>query len=210
MKEYNPSKGGETLPFGKRNGGMLFRQGYYRNAQNEKGEQEEKNVSTKLCALLVCVMTFCTGMAVPAAVEEHGGSIIKTYELAPEESPQLLIEEPFERDGFLYEYGGMTQEPVSKTESKSVSQTVTVESGSAKTEENLALLHPLRGGRIHGNADTPPRLHPYGDKGLCDPILHSIRYPYLRRSRLQRSVTHPTGRGEKRSDACADRHHLAR
>ena len=34
----------------------------------------------------------------------------------------------------------MTQEPVSKTESKSVSQTVTVESGSAKTEENLALL----------------------------------------------------------------------
>ena len=97
-------------------------------------------MSTKLYALLVCVMTFCTGMAVPAAVEEHGGSIIKTYELAPEESPQLLIEEPFERDGFLYEYGGMTQEPVSKTESKSVSQTVTVESGSAKTEENLALL----------------------------------------------------------------------
>lgn len=59
-------------------------------------------MSTKLYALLVCVMTFCTGMAVPAAVEEHGGSIIKTYELAPEESPQLLIEEPFERDGFLY------------------------------------------------------------------------------------------------------------
>ena len=97
-------------------------------------------MKTKLCALLVCVMTFCTGMAVPAAVEEYGGSIIKTYELAPEESPQLLIEEPFERDGFLYEYDGMTQEPVSKTESKSVSQTVTVESGSAKTEENLALL----------------------------------------------------------------------
>ena len=97
-------------------------------------------MSTRLCALLVCVMTFCTGMTVPAAVEEHGGSIIKTYELAPEESPQLLIEEPFERNGFLYEYDGMTQEPVSKTESKSVSQTVTVESGSAKTEENLALL----------------------------------------------------------------------
>ena len=97
-------------------------------------------MSTKLYALLVCVMTFCTGMAVPAAVEEHGGSIIKTYELAPEESPQLLIEEPFERDGFLYKYDGLTQEPVSKTESKSVSQTVTVESGSAKTEENLALL----------------------------------------------------------------------
>ena len=97
-------------------------------------------MKTKLCALLVCVMTFCTGMAVPAAVEEHGGSIIKTYELAPEEKPELLIEESFERDGFLYEYGGMTQEPVSKTESKSVSQTVTVESGSAKTEENLALL----------------------------------------------------------------------
>ena len=33
-------------------------------------------MKTKLCALLVCVMTFCTGMAVPAAVEEHGGSII--------------------------------------------------------------------------------------------------------------------------------------
>ena len=97
-------------------------------------------MKTKLCALLVCVMTFCTGMAVPAAVEEHGGSIIKTYELAPEESPQLLIEEPFERDGFLYEYDGMTQEPVSNTESKSVSQTVTVESGNAKTEENLVLL----------------------------------------------------------------------
>ena len=97
-------------------------------------------MKTKLCALLVCVMAFCTGMAVPAAVEEHGGSIIKTYELAPEENPELLIEEPFEQDGLRYEYAQMTKEPVDTTESKTVSQTVTVESQSAETEENLALL----------------------------------------------------------------------
>ena len=34
----------------------------------------------------------------------------------------------------------MTEEPVETTESKTVSQTVTVESQSAETEENLALL----------------------------------------------------------------------
>lgn len=71
-------------------------------------------------------------------------------------------------------------------------------------------LHPLRGGRVHGNADAPPRLRPYGGQGLCDPVLHRIGYPDLHRPRLQRSVAHPAGRGEKRPDACADRRHLAR
>ena len=52
----------------------------------------------------------------------------------------IISQDVYKRQGFLYEYDGMTQEPVSKTESKSVSQTVTVESGSTKTEENLALL----------------------------------------------------------------------
>ena len=96
----------------------------------------------RLCALLVCVMTFCTGMAVPTAVDRQsdGQTITKTYELAPDENPELLIEEPFEQGGLCYEYAQMTEEPVETTESRTVSQTVTVESQNAETEENLALL----------------------------------------------------------------------
>ena len=96
----------------------------------------------RLCALLVCVMTFCTGMAVPTAVDRQsdGQTITKTYELAPDENPELLIEEPFEQDGLCYEYAQMTEEPVETTESRTVSQTVTVESQNAETEENFALL----------------------------------------------------------------------
>ena len=96
----------------------------------------------RLCALLVCVMTFCTGMAVPTAVDRQsdGQTITKTYELAPDENPELLIEEPFEQDGLCYEYAQMTEEPVETTESRTVSQTVTVEFQNAETEENFALL----------------------------------------------------------------------
>lgn len=96
----------------------------------------------KLCALLACLAVFSTGMAVPAAVDRQndGQTITKTYELAPDENPELLIEEPFEQDGLCYEYAQMTGEPVETTESKTISQTVTVESQSTETEENLALL----------------------------------------------------------------------
>ena len=115
-------------------------------------------MKTKLCALLVCVMTFCTGMAVPAAVEEHGGSIIKTYELAPEESPQLLIEEPFERNGFLYEYDGMTQEPVSKRRAKaSPDSNSRIRERQNRGKSGAAgRLHPLRGGRYTGTLTLLP------------------------------------------------------
>ena len=61
---------------------------------------------------------FSTGMAVPAAVDRQndGQTITKTYELAPDENPELLIEEPFEQDGLCYEYAQMTGEPVETTE----------------------------------------------------------------------------------------------
>ena len=66
--------------------------------------------------------------------------ITKVYELSPEEDPKSLIEEDFEQDGFLFQYRDMTKESIKKTESKAVTQTVTVESQSEDTEENLDLL----------------------------------------------------------------------
>ena len=94
----------------------------------------------------------------------------------PHENPELLIEEPFEQDGLCYEYAQMTEEPVETTESRTVSQTVTVESQNAETEENriAGRLHPLRGGRVCRHADAASRLRPHGSEGVRHPFLHGV------------------------------------
>lgn len=102
-------------------------------------------VKKLFCAVLMCACVLCTGMAVPAEIKQEstptGDQLItKIYELSPEEDPKSLIEEDFEQDGFLFQYRDMTKEDVSHMESKTVTQTVTVESQNEDTEENLDLL----------------------------------------------------------------------
>lgn len=116
------------------------------------------------CAVLMCACVLCTGMAVPTETRQEstpGGDqlITKMYELSPEEDPKSLIEEDFEQDGFLFQYRGMTKEDVSHTESKTVTQAVTVESQSGNTEENLDLLEgsiPYDSGGFTGTLTLVP------------------------------------------------------
>ena len=73
-----------------------------------------KSVKRKICAILICIFVFCTGMAVPESIEQEYGdgtrNIVKTYTLSPGEDPMLLIEkEPFEQGGYRYNYAGMTK-----------------------------------------------------------------------------------------------------
>ena len=92
------------------------------------------------CAVLVCACVLCTGMAVPTETNQQdiadGKRIItRVYELTPEEDPESLIEEPFELDGYAYEYQSMTKEEHSRESVKAVSQKVTLETESGEWEE---------------------------------------------------------------------------
>ena len=93
-----------------------------------------------VCAVLVGVCILCTGMAVPTDVEQQdtvdGKRIItRVYDLPASEDPETLIEEPFELDGYTYEYQSMTKEEHSRESVKAISQKVTLETESGEWEE---------------------------------------------------------------------------
>ena len=80
------------------------------------------------------------GMAGPTDVEQQdtveGKRIItRVYDLPPSEDPETLKEEPFELDGYAYEYQSMTKEEHSRESVEAVSQKVTLETESGEWEE---------------------------------------------------------------------------
>ena len=80
------------------------------------------------------------GMAVPTDVEQQDTAegkriITRVYDLPPSEDPENLKEEPFELDGYAYEYQSMTKEEHSRESVKAVSQKVTLETESGEWEE---------------------------------------------------------------------------
>ena len=126
-----------------------------------------------LCRAYVCLRAVYRHGGVPTETRQEstpvGDQLItKMYELSPEEDPKSLIEEDFKQDGFLFQYRGMTKEDVSHTESKTVTQAVTVESQSGDTEENLDLLEgsiPYDSG-AYRNPDARPVLRENGSGGI--------------------------------------------
>jgi hypothetical protein len=85
-------------------------------------------------------------MVVPAGVisENRDGRqlVIKLYSLPASEDPGVLIEEPFERDGFLYAFESITKEEKPYAESKTHSETVTVETATGDLAVVLGALAP--------------------------------------------------------------------
>ena len=101
-----------------------------------------KSVKRKICAILICIFVFCTGMAVPESIEQEYGdgtrNIVKTYTLSPGEDPMLLIEkEPFEQGGYRYNYAGMTKKEQVERHTKFVQEKRSFETDTNQLEEIL-------------------------------------------------------------------------
>ena len=100
-----------------------------------------------LCLLLaLSMMTGALAAEVPDSLvtENLNGQqrLVKTYTLSPDVDPDTLQEENFTYDGFLYSWAYTTKEEHPYCETKTVTETVTVEIASNDLTEILAELAP--------------------------------------------------------------------
>lgn len=68
--------------------------------------------------------------------------VVKTYTLAPEDTPDALIEPSFTRDGFSYEFMSITKEEKPFEDKRSHTETVTLYTATDKLADILANLAP--------------------------------------------------------------------
>ena len=96
--------------------------------------------------LVLSLMTTALAVEVPVSlvVENLNGQqrIVKTYELPPGTDPETLKEPSFDYDGFTYTWAFTTKDEHAFLESKSVTDTVTVETASNNLDKILAELAP--------------------------------------------------------------------
>lgn len=100
-----------------------------------------------LCLLLVLTMAtsaFAAEVPESLVVENLNGQqrIVKTYVLPPEADPDTLKEPSFDYDGFTYTWAYTTKEEQPYLDSKTVTETVTVETSSNDLSDILAALAP--------------------------------------------------------------------
>ena len=97
--------------------------------------------------LVFSLMTSALAAEVPdnLVVENLNGQqrIVKTYVLSPDKDPNELQEPSFDYDGFRYTWAFTTKDEHAFQESKSVTDTVTVETASNSLEKILAELAPV-------------------------------------------------------------------
>lgn len=97
-------------------------------------------------ALALSMTTGALAAEVPdnLVVENLNGQqrIVKTYELPPGTDPETLKEPSFEYDGFTYTWAFTTKDEHAFLESKSITDTVTVETASNNLDKILAELPP--------------------------------------------------------------------
>ena len=97
-------------------------------------------------ALSFAMTTSALASEVPdhLVVENLNGQqrIVKTYVLPPEKDPETLKEPSFDYDGFTYTWAFTTKDEHAFLESKSVTDTVTVETASNNLDKILAELAP--------------------------------------------------------------------
>ncbi len=105
-----------------------------------------KRVIKLLMTAAISITALCGMTPVPESVETQsdGGKaeIVKVYRLSAEEDPSLLIEEPFEQNGFLYQYEYMTKEEERSEQKKIARQEVTLETD---TDDLEMILQQIEG-----------------------------------------------------------------
>ncbi|OUP04256.1 hypothetical protein B5F35_17735, partial [Anaeromassilibacillus sp. An200] len=87
------------------------------------------------------ILALCGMTAVPDKVEtlKNGDKveIVKIFHLSPDEDPSILIEEPFEQDGYEYAYESMVKEETINQQSKLAEKELTFSTDTNKLEEIL-------------------------------------------------------------------------
>jgi hypothetical protein len=100
-----------------------------------------KTIIFLLTALILTATPLTALAAAPVDISQsnvNGRELLeKTYELFPGEDPNSVIEEPFERDGFIYNLETIRFEEVKKIQTKDTLQTVTVVTQSDDSAEIL-------------------------------------------------------------------------
>ena len=113
-----------------------------------------KRVIALLAAAALSITVLCGMTSVPESVEARTDGekteIVKVYRLAPEEDPSLLIEEPFEQEGYLYEYESMVKEEEIQEQSKVAETSLTVET---ETDELAEIIKELPGSVPYSGTD---------------------------------------------------------
>ena len=100
-----------------------------------------------LCVLLTLSMSvsaFALEVPTDTAVQNLNGSqqAIKTFTIPANQDPQSLIEEPFELEGYLYTFADIVKEENMVDESKSHTETITLETDTDDLAKILDQLKP--------------------------------------------------------------------
>lgn len=100
-----------------------------------------------LCLLLALSLTasaFAAEVPDGLVVENLNGQqrMVRTYVLSPDIDPEALKEPPFDYDGFTYTWAYTTKEEQPYLDTKTVTQTITVETSSQELSDILAVLSP--------------------------------------------------------------------
>ena len=100
----------------------------------------KKSISLVALALAYAISTGASAMEVPTdtVVQNLNGSqqVVKTYTVAPNTDPQDLIEEPFVLEGYCYTFEDIVKSENQAADTKTHSETVTVET----SEDDLAVI----------------------------------------------------------------------
>lgn len=101
--------------------------------------KKKRIFSVLFITLILGINAFALEVPSETVVQNLNGSqqLIKTYTLSPEDDPQVLIEEPFVLEGYLYTFADIvkTENPVDDT--KQQTETVTIET--AEDDLNVVL-----------------------------------------------------------------------
>ena len=97
-----------------------------------------------LLAFSLAASTFAAEVPESLVVENLNGQqrIVKTYVLPPDADPQVLKEPSFDYDGYTYTWAYTTKEEQTYLETKSVTETKTVETAKDELTDILAQLSP--------------------------------------------------------------------
>ena len=112
----------------------------------ERGEEEMIKAAMLSIMLATVLSSTIPGMMVPTdtTVQNLNGSqqVIKTFTVAPDVDPQLLIEEPFELEGYLYSFADIVKDENRVDDSMQHTETVTVETSKKDLASILEKLEP--------------------------------------------------------------------
>jgi hypothetical protein len=106
------------------------------------GGDEKCNTHTPPVGDIVSSVTLLYPADVQTVINDEGRQIIRTYTLTTEQSPADISRDSFIRDGWQYTLTDITERRTSETDSRSHTETLTIDTDSNDMNAILALLSP--------------------------------------------------------------------